>query len=354
MKKVILQALESLLRLLMYSPKPVVLQAVINEIQEKVKTGQKLSWKLITQALDAVVDDNWDTAFLLVSCIAPTKQIHTNFEKARETLDINLDLLGNPAERAVIQKVFAKSQLSSLLTKRNPIKDVITARQEFLQGCCDALTTEIFVPNIRRYFNTVRRGIVLTRIASGEDDNANECFQASMAKVLERFHKVKPTTYGGYLQKTMRNELIERQMESQEARRFLISNDVNEDGEPNFDFPDDRYNPETPSLRSENAKRLSEVVQMILKGIRTASTTILKEKALTKKRARRLYVLFVLASNTLPERKEIAAKLRVSVETIDKDLAYVRAILADIFKSYGLPEAAVENLFVGLSEQVTA
>ena len=214
MQKFVIQALEVLLRLLVHQPKPVVIQTIIDDIQDKLKTGKKeLSWSVIRKSLDKIVGEDWDTALLLVACVAPgIKQIRTHFDRARQLLGRELDLLVIPEERTSVRNAYRLSDLKMLLrtkkAKKGKLEEVIRARKQFLRNCLDTLTTDVFEPHKMAYYNTASKGIYVDLISTGKTDVADECYQNAFVKFSDRFDKIRPSLYAQYFIRTMRTDLI--------------------------------------------------------------------------------------------------------------------------------------------------
>ena len=331
MKKLVIQSLESLLRLLVHQPKPVVIQRIIDDIQ--LQTAKKeLSWALIRKSLDKIVGDAWDTALLMLPFLDPDiKNIQTKFDQARQVLRTELDLLVSPEERASVLAAYEISDLKTLLrTKGSKREDLIAAREQFLLNSRDTLTTKIFETQKMGLYQKASRGIYVDTIATGKKDAAEECFQNAFVKFATRFPKIRPSFYTPYFIKTMRTDLIERQISPPGCPVFLPI-DLNDDGEPIFDAPAGNfYNPETDLHQRET-------IQARLQALKAAGTMLLKQKSLVKKKLRQLYILFYLLSAAdRPAYKTIAEKFGVSLDTINKDIADVRTIIAAAFEKYGL------------------
>ena len=237
MEKFVIQALESLLLLLVHHPKDVDL--ILADIRQFLNAGsnKEVRWAVIVKALDNIAGDSWDVSLLIVAIIAPriNKNIRTHWEHAKNLSGsfLDLDLLLIQEERTAVLKAFRESSLETLLrTQGSPHAKVITAaRWAFLYDCLKTLTINLLHPHKMAYYKKATGRIFDMTSSADIDRAADECFQYSFEKFSSRFSKLLPYRYQVYFQQTMRREWIGMQKESEVAGRILVAGDVDDSGE---------------------------------------------------------------------------------------------------------------------------
>ena len=322
----------SLLSLLLHDPTECVLNQIVTELRKK----GKISLTDIRSYLDKE-NHQWDTALILIALIDPSIEKLQILLKGASAL-FSTPLLLNTEERSAIVKAYQKSNIKHLLSTPNCIQStLVKARGAFLNSCLENLT-EIFENNKGVYFTWARKGVSFSnRIASGLQDIRDECFQDSFIQVKQRFSRILPETYRAYLTRVMKNNLLNPPI-PQPPGEIVSLDETDEDGKQIYELEADPiYDPERRSLELDG-------LNTIRSSIKKLGDTILQGRngkpltaAQIRRATRQVYLIFHLLgslsdsdSDSDSERETyqgIADKFTVTVECINKDLAYIRRFI---------------------------
>ena len=223
----LIQSLESLLRLLVHTPKDK--DVVLEDIQQQLNAGnnKEVKWPVISHSLGKIVgDDNWDIALLIVATIDPgINNIQTHFEQAKKVYGSFLNLLVIQEEKTAVLNAYRASSLKTLLRTQGSTHAQVKARREFLYNCLKTLTLNLIQPHKMTYYKKAT-GRIFDMTSSGEIDRAEECFQNAFLKFATSFPHLLPHKFKVYFEQTIRRELIGMQKESEEEGRILVAGSV--------------------------------------------------------------------------------------------------------------------------------
>ena len=204
------QYVRNLIRWLLHYPTP----ALINKVMGVIEISDAgVKWRAISNALNTVVEDRWDTALL----IAATLDEHVSVQ-LRDTLKgLKLHILSNSDEYKIAAEVFEfdKSQLKTVLLGGGTQAELVVARNKFITEFMDQLTIVLWFPrradlyNIARFQANIHPATWLPYKRYEEKNGADDYWSEAYMRLHVGFHRVLPQNLSAFFVRLIKHEIIQ-------------------------------------------------------------------------------------------------------------------------------------------------